>query len=74
MQQIADPAAVAAICAEPNSRVFFRDRRKVQMCPTSLLEEMTDQIIWVEPLHDHNDRALGLVVEPRQQRVRVPLL
>src|SRR5262249_26442439 len=74
VKQIADLAPVATIWTKTDNRVLFRDRRKVQMSPTSLLEEMTDEVIGMEPLHDDDDRALGLMVEPRQQRVRVPLL
>ncbi len=44
------------------------------MCPTSLLQEMTGKIIGMKPLHHKDDRALSLMIEPRQQRVRVPLL
>src|SRR5258707_10585677 len=35
---------------------------------------MTDEIIRVETLHDDNNRALRLVVQPGQQSVGVPLL
>src|ERR1700680_4843261 len=44
------------------------------MPPASLLQQMTDEIIRVEALHDDDDRTLRLVIQPGQQSVGVPLL
>src|SRR6267378_732864 len=44
------------------------------MPPASLLQQMTDEVIGVETLHNDNNRALRLVIQPRQQSVGVPLL
>jgi len=44
------------------------------MPPAFLLEQMTDEVIGVETLHDNDNRTLCLVIQPRQQSVGIPLL
>ena len=73
MQEVALTTFVAAVPAEGDDALLFCDRGKIEMGPAALLEHMTDNVIGMEPLHHDDDRALGLVVEPRQQRVGVPL-
>ena len=43
------------------------------MLEAAVLEKMTDEVVDMEPLHDHDDGILGLVVEAGQQRVGGPL-
>src|SRR6187397_2917460 len=44
------------------------------MRPTILLQQVTYEIIGMQTLHDDNNRTLGFVIQPRQQRVGIPLL
>ena len=73
VQQISDLTTDAASGAQANNRLLLRDRREVQMPPAVLLQQMTDQIVWMQALHDDDNRTFRLVIEPRQQRVGVPL-
>ena len=42
--------------------------------PPFLLQDMADEIVFVQPLHDDDDRALGLVVEARIERAVEPFV
>ena len=52
----------------------FRNRRQIEVRPAVLLQQMANEIVDMEALHDHDDGVLGLVVETGEQRVGVPLL
>jgi hypothetical protein len=54
--------------------VFFGDRRKAHDLPILLRLHMTDQIVLVQPVHDHDDRPVMLVVEARVESVVEPLV
>src|SRR5207248_7776110 len=54
--------------------VGLGDRRKAQDLPTLLREHMADEIVLVQPLHDDDDGAMALVVEPAVKGVVVPLV
>jgi hypothetical protein len=41
---------------------FLGDRRKFQELPTTMLQNVTDQIIFMEPLHNHNDATYLFVI------------
>ena len=69
MKKIANASMVITIIAESNTAFRLGDRRKVEMLPTALLKQMTDQVVGMQSLHHDNDRAFRLVVKPRQQRV-----
>jgi len=51
---------------------FFRNCGKTNHRPPLMFENMTDEIVLVKPLHDDNDAAGLLVVEPTQEGVIVP--
>ena len=74
MQEVAGPAQVRTRGAQGNALFAFRNRRQVEVHPALLLQEMPDEIVGMEPLHDHHDGVLRLVVEPGEQGVAVPLL
>jgi hypothetical protein len=65
VKHVAGPTPMATSCAKTVNAIFLRDGRQIQMCPTTLLQEMTDEVIGMEPLHDDDYRAFGLMVEPR---------
>ena len=73
VKEIANTSMVIAIIAERDTAFCLGDRRKIEMRPTALLKQMTDQVVGVQPLHHDNDRTFRFMVEPRQQRVGVPL-
>src|SRR5215510_3165092 len=63
--------------------VFFGDRGKAQHIPFWFdvdglaefrLEYVADQVVLVQPLHDQNDAAGELVIEPAYKRVVVPVV
>ena len=58
---------------EPVLLIGFGDGRKAEHLPSLLRENMADQIVLVQPLHDDDDGAMPLVVEPAVERVVKPL-
>ena len=74
MEQLSDAAVVFAGFTERDGHCLLGDGRKVQVPPATLLEEMADEIVGMEALHDDDDRAVVLVIEARQQCVGIPLL
>ena len=54
--------------------IGFGDRRKPHDFPGLLREDVADEIVLVQPLHDDDDGAAPLVVEPAVERVVVPLV
>ena len=54
--------------------VHFGDRRKAQDFPLLLRENMADQVVLVQPLHDDNDGAVPLVVESAVESMDEPLV
>jgi len=54
--------------------VRFGDRRKAYDLPILLGLHMTDEIVLVQPVHDHDDRPVMLVVEARVEGVVEPLV
>ena len=43
------------------------------MPPAALLQQMSNEVIWMQALHHDDDRSFRFMIEPRQQRVGVPL-
>src|ERR1700746_1046721 len=54
--------------------VGFGDRREAQNLPRLLREHVADEVVLVQPLHDQDDRAVALVVEPAVKGVDEPLV
>ena len=54
--------------------VGFGDRRKAHDLPRLLGEHMANEIILVQPLHDDDDGAVALVVEPAVEGVVKPVV
>jgi hypothetical protein len=54
--------------------IGFGDRRKAQEFPGLLAEDVADQVVFVQPLHDDDDGAMPLVVEPAVQGMIEPLI
>src|SRR5262249_62406891 len=73
VKKIANASMVIAMIAERDTAFCLGDRRKIEMRPTAFLKQMTDQVVEVQPLHHDNDRTFRFMVEPREQRVGVPL-
>ena len=46
--------------------VFLGDRREPDDLPVFLVQDMSDQIVLMQALHDHDNGAGGLVVEAAQ--------
>src|SRR6516164_4901808 len=53
--------------------VGFGDRRKAQDLPRLLREDMADEVVLVQPLHDDDNGAVALVVEPAIEGVVKPV-
>jgi hypothetical protein len=54
--------------------VGFGDRRKGHDLPRLLPEHVADEVVLVQPLHDDDDAAAALVVEPAVEGVGVPII
>src|SRR5207248_889910 len=54
--------------------VGFGDRRKAQDFPVLLAEDVADEVVFVQPLHDDDDGAALLIVLPAVEGVVVPLV
>src|SRR6516162_10217792 len=54
--------------------VFFGDSGKRQNLPCLLFENVTDEIVLMQALHDNNDAASGFIVEPTEQRMIIPFV
>ena len=54
--------------------VLFGDRRKRDDVPAALPQDVAGEIVLVQALHDDDDRALLLVVEPRIERRIEPVV
>jgi hypothetical protein len=54
--------------------ISFRNGGKGHELPRFLLQDVTYQIIFVQPLHDQNDHAKGFAVEPAIERMAKPLV
>jgi hypothetical protein len=53
--------------------VRFGDRRKAENLPGLLREDVADGIVFLQPLHDHDDGTTALVVLPAvKSNVRMP--
>ena len=52
--------------------IFWSDGRQADEVPTFLFQKVAGQILGMQSLHDDNDRASLLVVEPRKERSREP--
>ena len=52
--------------------VFLGDGRETQQPPASLLHNVPDQVVLMQPLHDDDDAARILIIEPAVQGVVVP--
>ena len=54
--------------------IGFGDGRKAHDFPGLLLEDVANEIVLVQPLHDDHDGALTLVVEPAVEGVAEPII
>jgi len=54
--------------------VGFGDRWKAEDFPRLLAENVADEVVLVQPLHDDDDRATAFVVEPAVEGVEKPLV
>jgi len=52
----------------------FGNRRKAQNLPGLLREDVADEVVFVQPLHDDDDGAVPLVVEPAVEGMVVPIV
>jgi len=54
--------------------LHFGDRRKAQGVPGFLREDVADEIVFVQPLHDDHNSAVALVIKPAVEGVVVPFV
>src|SRR5262249_19774733 len=69
VQELAEPTQMIAPWAERDAEVGLSDRWQIEVRPALLFEQMTDKIVQVQALHNHDDGVLGLVIETAEQRV-----
>src|ERR1700741_775520 len=58
----------------PGYLLGFGERRKAQNLPGLLRKDVADEVVLVQPLHDDDDHATALVVEPAVEGVDEPLV
>jgi hypothetical protein len=74
VEHVAYSPAMKDAIANWDSFVLLRDRRQIKDRPfVGTAQEDAHQIILMQPLHNDDDGAILLVIEPRQQRVQVPI-
>src|SRR6202521_459767 len=73
MEDIAATACVRLIVPEFDDLVLQRTRWHVQMIPTALSQEVASKVVFVQALHDRNDRARLLVIEARDECAAIPI-
>jgi hypothetical protein len=56
------------------SSSFFGDRREAEHFPRFQTEDVADEVVLVQPLHDEENGAGALVVEPAVESVEIPLV
>src|SRR5208282_2594883 len=54
--------------------VLFRDGRQSHKVPVFLLQDVSDQVVFMEALRNKNDAALALVIQPAEDRVVEPFV
>jgi hypothetical protein len=54
--------------------VLLGNRRKGDHLPRLMFEHVPDKVVLVQPLHDQDDAAVLLVIEPTEQAVVVPFV
>jgi hypothetical protein len=77
VQRLAAPAREASRFQDRLDLVHligFGDRRKPHDFPGLLREDVADEVVLVQPLHDDDDGAAALVVQPAVERVVVPVI
>src|SRR5215472_5310157 len=74
MQQVAGATQMEASRTNWNLMFCFCNRWQIEVCPAFLLKEMTNKVVQVQALHDHDDGVVNLIVQTAEQCVRVPLL
>src|SRR5262245_40209655 len=73
MQHVTDEAVVNTSAAKWDQFINLGNRGKIEMGPSSLLDQVADEVIRMQSLHHNDDCVLGFIVEPRQQRIAIPL-
>ena len=65
---------LAERCRDDIALVDFRDRGQRDDFPAFLFEDMADQVVFMQPLHDDDDRSLVLFIEARVKRIVEPIV
>jgi hypothetical protein len=73
MQHVTDEAVVNTSAAKWDRFINFGDRGEIEMGPSSFLDQVADQVVQMQSLHHNDDCIRGFIVEPRQQRIAIPL-
>src|SRR5690242_17248684 len=77
MQCFAAPAGESSRsqdCLDLVHLVLFGDCRKADDLPVLLRENMANEIVLVQPLHNNDNDAVTLVVEPAVEGVAEPIV
>src|SRR5438552_17357833 len=77
MQRLAQTTGEASRsqdCLDPVLLVLFGDGREAQNFPRLLAEDVADEVVFVQPLHDDDYGAMLLVVLPAVEGVVIPFV
>jgi hypothetical protein len=72
MEQVSRPSKVKAFRPNRDALLDFGNSGQVQVLPTLLLEQVSDEIIDVEALHNDDDRVGDFIIQAGQKRIAVP--
>src|SRR5688572_25483479 len=74
MQGGAGAAVVMARTRDWDLFILDRDRSQPELIPSTPEQQLASQIVLVQPLHDEDDGAALLIIEPLQESVEHPCL
>src|SRR5579863_9968 len=73
MENIASSAPMRSAFPKRNIQLLVSDCRQIEMVPAALSKQIASKIVFVEPLHNGDDRAGLFVVETRNQGAAIPV-
>jgi hypothetical protein len=73
MQNIATIAHMPPLRPKLHPLFGFSHGWQIQMYPSSLVKQMSDEVIDMQALHDDHDCIVSLIVQPRKQCIAMPL-
>ena len=74
MQHLSWAAVIRPPGSDRHDLLDLSNGGQIERAPSALLKQMPNEVIHMEPLHDHDNGVFDFAVESRQQSVGIPLL